>query len=178
MIEHNSDGSVGVVGCRGCRLRFFTKKTYADDYPELVEIHDDELSGHSIAEIRASEIHKKNEFWRCKIYGETYCSSLYTMISATRNNRIGCSYCHSLKLRKGEGFADLHPDLMKEYSPENTIDPYVTFPTARTVVMWICKNNKQHKYHMTPEKRIYCKKCHKEPCPYCKGLRQLKAHLI
>lgn len=243
MIEHNSDGSVGVVGCRGCRLRFFTKKTYADDYPELVEIHDDELSGHSIAEIRASEIHKKNEFWRCKICGETYCSSLYTMISATRNNRIGCPYCHSLKLRKGESFADLHPDLMKEYSPENTIDPYVTFPAARAVVMWICKNNpqhrwessfgnrhygfgncpycdkfsdlypdlaeeidfvatypianpdetgrgsrnqfwwicknnKQHKYHMTPEKRIYCKKRHKEPCPYCKGLRQPKAHFI
>lgn len=67
---------------------------------------------------------------------------------------------------------------MKEYSPENTIDPYVTFPAARAVVMWICKNNKQHKYHMTPEKRIYCKKRHKEPCPYCKGLRQPKAHFI
>lgn len=243
MIERNSDGSLEVAGCRRCRLRFFTKNTYADDYPELVKIHNDSLSGHSLAELKAADIYKKTEFWNCKKCGETYCTSLHSMIDALRNNRLGCPYCNSKILRKGMSFGDIHPELMDEYSPENTIDPYKTFPAARAVVKWICKvnpqhiwtasfgtrhdglgkcpfcnkfsdlhpdlaeeidfiatypianpdetgrgsrnqfwwickNNPLHKYHMTPENRIVFKNRNKNPCPYCKGLRQPKSHFI
>ena len=37
-------------------------------------------------------------------------------------------------VRRGESFAELHPDLMDEYSPENEIDPFAVFPGSTKIV--------------------------------------------
>lgn len=43
-------------------------------------------------------------------------------------------------------------------------------------VWWKCSNNQAHHYQMSPKRRVYFHKRHKESCPYCKGLRRKKEH--
>ena len=50
----------------------------------------------------------------------------------------GCPYCGHTKPRLGESFADIHPELMGEYNPSNTINPYEVLPNCKDSVNWIC----------------------------------------
>ena len=68
------------------------------------------------------------------------------------------------KVRKGESFGDMHPELIEEYDPSNEIDIFKAFPNGKESVKWICKAC-DHKWeaafalrHMGSGK---CPKCYK-----------------
>ena len=76
----------------------------------------------------------------------------------------GCPYCSHTKVRKGESFGDMHPELIEEYDPSNEIDIFKAFPNGKESVKWICKAC-DHKWeaafalrHMGSGK---CPKCYK-----------------
>ena len=62
------------------------------------------------------------------------------MLNSQKYQTKGCPFCARARLRDGESFAELHPELMDEYAPTNTIDPYTVFPNNKEPVEWICRN--------------------------------------
>lgn len=51
-----------------------------------------------------------------------------------------CPYCSHTKVRKGESFGDVHPELIEEYDPSNEIDIFKAFPNGKESVKWVCKD--------------------------------------
>lgn len=64
---------------------------------------------------------------------------------------------------KKNSFAAKHPDLMEEYDPSNTIDPFQAVCSSREKVLWSHMDNPKHTWWASFEQR------HKGEgkCPYC-----------
>ena len=64
---------------------------------------------------------------------------------------------------KKNSFAAMHPDLMEEYDPSNTIDPFQMVCSSRAKVLWSHMDNPKHTWWASFEQR------HKGvgKCPYC-----------
>ena len=67
-------------------------------------------------------------------------STLESMLNSQKYQTKGCPSCTRARLRESESFAELHPELMDEYAPTNTTDPYTTFPNNKEQVDWICRD--------------------------------------
>lgn len=129
------------VDCPKCSNKVLRQIPYSKEFPELSKMYRTDLNHIPIDSIKGAEaISHTNYFWDCPICGETFASTLNAMKSSINSPTRGCPYCSHTKLRKGESFADLHPEIMKEYAPENKIDAYNEFPNSGKSVMWICKD--------------------------------------
>ena len=78
--------------------------------------------------------------WTCLVCGETFESTLGSMRMSYSYQTRGCPYCSHTKVRKGESFGDVHPELVAEYDPSNSIDIFNAFPYGKETVKWICKD--------------------------------------
>jgi rubrerythrin len=92
------------------------------------------------------------------------------MIAALKTRTKGCPYCSNTKLIKGNSFADIHPELMDEYDPENTIDAFSVFPNSKKAVKWICRNNPNHRWEGT----FALRNVGSGNCPICNRSKLIK----
>ena len=104
-------------------------------------------------------------YWKCLTCDEIFESTLNSMIGSYNTSTKGCPYCSRMRLRKGESFAELHPELMDEYDPENIIDPGNVFPNNPTSVGWICRDCGHHWNATFALRHMGFGKC-----PVCNGL--------
>ena len=148
-VHKENDGSYRLVGCPVCDNRALRKQTYAEQYPELVEIFVTEKNDCSLADVKSTESNTIKYWWKCKSCERFFQSRVHTMIIAQKTKTKGCPYCSRNILIPGESFADIHPDYLDEFSPDNTIDPYTVFPNNPTSVNWRCKNNENHHWTAT-----------------------------
>ena len=71
--------------------------------------------------------------WYCDIHGE-YKKSTKIMMRSKE-----CPFCIGNVPPKGSSFADKYPELLKEWSPKNSIDPYSIYShNTKDKVLWVC----------------------------------------
>lgn len=148
-VTKNSDGSYRLVDCPNCSSLAKRSQTYAEQYPDLLPLFDEEKNGRTLASIVSSESNSLKFWWICQACGNSFQSRLQSMIVSQKTSTKGCPYCARTKLLPGESFAEVHEDLMAEYDPTNTIDPFRVFPNHKETASWICFNNPEHKWAAT-----------------------------
>lgn len=116
-------------------------------YPELAkEWHPTKNGIHTPSNVIAGT-HKKH-WWVCsKGHEWETCSS-----NRTFHNK-GCPYCSNVKLCFDNSFANLYPELAKEWnSTKNKIEPSDVLAGSKTSYWWTCQ--KGHEWKATCDKRI------------------------
>lgn len=144
-IKKNVDGTYRLIDCSKCSHGLFRKTPYSVEFPLLAEMFKEEHNNIPLDSIRGeAAISHTYYYWDCLTCGEVFESTLNSMIGSYNTSTKGCPYCSRTKLRKGESFAELHPELMDEYDSENTIDPFTIFPNNPKSVGWVCKDCEHH----------------------------------
>lgn len=144
-VRKNDDGVFQLADCPKCSHKLLRKVPYSVEFPLLAKMYREDLNKVPLDSIRGAEgINKTYYWWECPECGEIFDSTLNSMIMSYKYSTHGCPFCSHTRLRKGESFADLHPELMDEYDPANTIDPYNTFPNCKDDVGWICRDCGYH----------------------------------
>jgi len=77
------------------------------------------------------------------------------------------AFCSRTRVRPGESFADIHPELMDEYSPDNQVDPYQVYPSSKKYTDWRCRNNPAHQWKTS----FYQRHIGSGKCPICNRTR-------
>ncbi len=141
----NEDGSYSARKCPVCTGK---KRTisYGEQYPELKERFVEELNGCSLYDIISYEDAKKTYYWNCDICDEVYPSNVPNQVKALNTSSRGCPYCSGKAVLRENSFAALHPELMDEYDPENTIDPFEVTEFSSLYSKWICRNDSSHRW--------------------------------
>lgn len=138
-IRKNPDGTYKLADCPKCSHGRFRKTPYSEQYPLLSKMYREDINKISLDSIRGAKT-SDVYYWDCPDCKETFESTLNSMINSYKTSTHGCSYCSRTKLRKGESFAELHPELMDEYDPTNNFNPYEVFPTCKDYAKWICRD--------------------------------------
>lgn len=114
--------------------------------------------------------------WDCPDCGGEYNAFMASVVSGEHT----CPYCNDRMVLPGfNDFATRHPDMMEEYDYiTNFISTDSDKISERSCdsLWWICSKNPEHRYMMSPRKRLWFQMRHREPCPYCKGRRYKKLH--
>lgn len=158
------DEAYRVVGCNNCNRLNARKTSYGDEYPLLKKMYVEELNDRKLSDrwTRAERI-SKQIYWKCLDCNEIFDSTLNSMITCQRYGNKGCPFCAHTRVRPGESFADMHPKLMKEFSPDNKINPYEYLPGSAEEAIWICKKDPRHTWNAT----FYLRARGDGNCPYC-----------
>ncbi len=144
-VRKNDDGVFQLADCPKCSHKLLRKVPYSVEFPLLAKMYREDLNKVPLDSIRGAEgINKTYYWWECPECGEIFDSTLNSMIMSYKYSTHGCPFCSHTRLRKGESFADLHPELMDEYDPANKIDPYNTFPNCKDDAGWICRDCGHH----------------------------------
>lgn len=87
-----------------------------------------------------------------------------------------CPYCNDRKVLPGFNSFDVtHKDLMKEWMwTVNCVlcDSHEIGDKYNKNIWWQCQHNPDHKYPMSPKRRVYYQNRHMDSCPFCKGYRR------
>ena len=166
-ISHRSLGQ----GCCLCGRNRSSKKlstpkpfhSLGDLYPNLLKEYSPKNTRNPYS---LNPGNKYKAIWVCKEGHEWEAS----IASRTGGKRSGCKKCGSIssaKLRSlpkpFHSFADLYPDLLKEYSPENDRNPYSLNVGADYLAKWVCKD-----CGYTWNTYVYCRTGpNKTGCPHC-----------
>lgn len=135
------NGKYVFVDCPECSNKLFRKFPYSEEYPDLAAMYRKDLNRVELDSIRgAKAISHTYYHWNCLICGETFESTLGYMTQSYNSPSKGCPYCSHTRVRKGESFGDIHPELVEEYDPSNEIDIFKAFPYEKETVKWICKD--------------------------------------
>lgn len=145
-VRLNSNNEFCVVGCSKCGYKAYKQQPYSEQYPLLASMFNKKLNSISLDDIFGTEAHKTKYYWNCPDCEEIFPSLFSAMAAAIKEGHTGCPYCSHTLLRNGESFADIHPEYMDEYDPNNVIDAYTTFPNSKDQVNWICRKNPEHKW--------------------------------
>ena len=149
-IRTRSDGTYQITGCQNCDSRLRRNLTYAEQYPDLIPLFDVETNKRTLDSVTSSESSSKKFWWICETCGNRFASRLITMITGLHSPYRGCPYCSKKLYNDSQpSFADVHPELLSEYSPENTIDPHKVYPSSKKAARWICDNDPQHQWIAT-----------------------------
>ena len=135
------NGKYVFVDCPECSNKSFRKIPYSEEYPDLAAMYRKDLNNVELDSIRGTNaINYTYYHWNCLICGETFESTLRAMTQSRSIPTKGCPYCSHTKVRKGESFGDMHPELIREYDTSNEIDILKAFPNGKESVRWICKD--------------------------------------
>lgn len=151
-VKKNEDGTYYLTKCPVCAGRVRTKP-YVEEYPELRERFNKELNTCSIDSIITGKDAEKKYYWDCDICGETFPASVVAIIRALNTKSKGCPYCSGKEVLSNNSFAALHPELMDEYAPENTIDPYNVTEYSNLYAIWFCRNDSSHRWPASFDQR-------------------------
>ena len=163
-----SDMESGKADCPYCNGRrvFPGFNSLKAKYPELMQywLPDNEIDPDDVMPTSSIRAH-----WICPTCGGEYSAKINEFVNGTSD----CPYCADRRILPGlNSFKAKHPNLMDEWI--DLTNSFLTDPDrigdgSQVVVWWKCSRG--HHYRMTPARRLMFQKRHKEPCPYCKGLR-------
>lgn len=108
---------------------------------------------------------KAKVWWRCK-KGHEWPAAIGNRNSAENTIMRGCPYCSNKKVCNDNNFGHLHPELSKEWHPENQSKPNEVLASSNKKVLWRCVDG--HTWRVSPLNRIR----QVYGCPQCsQGLR-------
>lgn len=101
-------------------------------------------------------------YWTCEKHPE------FPFLCAPSDVRrgIGCGVCNGRQVIPGYNSLEaLHPELIPEFSEDNTLDPDQIAPQTNKKVWWKCLNPSHPKWMAFPDNRVRGE----SGCPYCSG---------
>lgn len=105
----------------------------------------------------------KSVWWKCA-KGHSWSMS----INARTNKNLSCPFCRGKKAWPGEtDFATLYPELLKEWSCKNKLDPHKILPKTNKKALWKCKRGHEWEASVISRTRLHA------GCPYCSGRRAI-----
>ena len=114
--------------------------------------------------------------WKCPNGPDhEWTASISNRIGNKSKKPTGCPVCNGQKCVPSVSLATTNPELIQEWDwHNNKVIPEEIYPNYNKKLSWICKNNSQHKWKATPNKRAGKEKT---GCPYCKVLPQSKVEI-
>ena len=147
----NRDGKFQFSNCPYC-IRRKRNKSFAEEFPDLAELYLRNKNKYSFDDVE--NIKRTDSYWwHCPECDSDFESYLSAMIRSRKTASRGCSYCSGKKVKREKSFAVLHPDVMDEYDPQNSINPYEITEKSDKKVNWICRNNPEHKWKASFKQR-------------------------
>ena len=130
-------------------------------------------------EILPNEIYQgstRKIHWKCPNGPDhEWTASISNRIGNRSKKPTGCPVCNGHKCVPSVSLKTTNPELMEEWDwSNNKVNPDEIYPNYNKKLFWICKNNKQHKWKATANKRAGLEKT---GCPYCKVLPQSKVEI-
>lgn len=118
------NGQYTFVDCPICSNKLFRSVPYSEEFPVLAQMYRQDLNNISLDSVHSKEAVVNTKYkWTCLACGETFEATLSSMTMSYKHSTKGCPYCSRSKLRNGESFAEVHPELLDEYSPDNKNRP-------------------------------------------------------
>lgn len=140
-VKKNDDGTYTIADCPECSNGNYRTIPFSIEFPLLAKMYRYDINPIPLDSIKGRKaVVETSYYWTCLVCGEIFDSTLESMLNSQKYQTKGCPFCARARLRKGESFADLHPELMDEYDPTNAIDPYTVFPSNKEPVSWICRD--------------------------------------
>lgn len=103
--------------------------------------------------------------WKCKICGGTWFGIVKDVVAGH-----SCPYCDGRQaLKDYNDLATTHPDLAKEWSPNNERNVDTVLKSFTTPYLWICATCKGEYSYSVAEREVG-----DNACPYCDGRQALK----
>ena len=153
-----------VKDCPAC-AGFRRNRSYSNEFPDLSQKFSKQLNDCSLSDITSSSKVKEKYWWVCDSCYENFETSLENMIRARTSKFKGCAYCAGKKIKKEKSFAVLHPLKIKEFSSENTVNPYAVAEKSNISVRWICSENPLHSWYAP----FYQRAIGLGNCPECRN---------
>lgn len=166
---HEYEAGLGAVRYNGCICLVCNNIIVQSGVNSLVETHPELAQEFSPCEERRPDEFLKNMsysiLWRCPTCGGDY---KYPIKNRALNDN-SCPYCNRNRPLLGfNSLVDTHPDLAKEWSPNNERGPETYIKNVGIYVKWICpKCNGE--YSADISKREF----NDDSCPYCNNKRAL-----
>lgn len=146
------------------------ERSLASEFPGLAKDWHPELNGDLRPEDVAPYSNKKAWWLGCPKGHPPY----DIIVSNRSQHGQGCPYCSGRRVAPGGSLADLHPDLMKEWAPANTVSPYKIPPGHHKYVKWKCPGADDHEWEAAPKSRTRLG----YGCPCCEGLKIVKSNCL
>ena len=106
--------------------------------------------------------------WICPTCKESFKTATVRIIMALKKGRTGCPYCARNKVRPGESFAEVYPQYLSMWSPDNYTKPDKISYNVVSKFNWICPDC-GGKYGSTIQDVV----SGESNCPYCNGRQVL-----
>jgi DNA-directed RNA polymerase subunit RPC12/RpoP len=165
----------GNNGCPYCSGKIVNESnSFASVHSSLLKEWDfdkNEISPNKIYQGSSRKIH-----WKCSNGPDhEWTASISNRIGNRSKKPTGCPVCNGHKCVPSVSLKTTNPELMEEWDwHNNKVSPEEIYPNYNKKLFWICKNNKQHKWKATANKRAGKEKT---GCPYCKVLPQSKVEI-
>lgn len=127
---------------------------------------------------RPEEVSKGSSYrawWTCPIPGHPD----FEQVVSKRHAGQGCPKCsvarRAAKRRtpeRGRSLADLHPELVSEWSQKNQLNPHDLKPQSHLKVWWVCPTEEHPDYEKSPNTRL----SENSGCPRCGNRRKGEFH--
>ena len=150
------------IDCQKCSSGHSRDIPYAEEYPQLVDMCDEQASGRTIFSIRTYDDSYIPMTWICPTCKKRYKTSTARIIIALKKGRTGCPYCALIRVKPGESFADVYPQYLSMWYPDNDKEPDKISYNAASRFYWICPDC-GGKYSSTIQDIV----SGKAECPYC-----------
>jgi DNA-directed RNA polymerase subunit RPC12/RpoP len=130
-------------------------------------------------EILPNEIYQgstRKIHWKCPNGPDhEWTASISNRIGNRSKKPTGCPICNGHKCVPSVSLKTTNQELMEEWDwHNNKVNPEEIYPNYNKKLFWICKNNKEHKWKATANKRAGKEKT---GCPYCNVLPQSKVEI-
>lgn len=122
--------------CPAC-ANIVRTKSYAEQYPELLNYYSPN-NIKPLTELVTGQLYRKKYLWICDKHGE-YEQYLSAQIRGLKTKYNGCPYCAGKKVKKEESFGFVHPELVKEFSPENKENIFEVSLNSDKEAIWQCE---------------------------------------
>ena len=134
------DNSFVLIDCSQCSNKVHRKEPYSKQYPVLAKMYREDLNGIPLDSIQGADAVLRTRYkWTCLKCGTVFESVLGSMVKSYRHSTKGCPVCAQAKSLEIKSFAECHPELMIEYAPDNTYNPYEIATSSKEQASWICK---------------------------------------
>jgi DNA-directed RNA polymerase subunit RPC12/RpoP len=101
--------------------------------------------------------HNIKAWWKCSI-----CNQEWDATPHDRSQGRNCPYCAGRRVNSSNCIAVTCPELMKEWHPDNVLDPFKLTKSTLRKVIWRCKYNEKHVWEAAVAGRTRGR-----GCPYC-----------
>lgn len=165
-VKKTTENTYALADCPKCSNGNHRQIPYSVEFPILAQMYRNDLNPIPLDSITGRKaLCKTPYYWKCLICGETFESTLESMIGSQKYQTKGCPFCSRNRLRKGESFAEVYPEYVKYWADSNRQKAEEVYYNSTKRFRFICPICKvEHSAYISDF-------LSGNSCAYCKGTR-------